>query len=125
MADLRLPNINDVALAGRLTRDPVVQTVGDGKTKAEFGIAVPWWTGTEEKTDFFQVQAWGKTAELVREHLHKGVAVYVQGRLHNDEWLDRDGKKQHKTRVVARSVQALQWPEDKGEPSESEDDVPF
>ena len=125
MADLRLPHINDVALAGRLTRDPVIRAVADGKTVAEFGIAVDWWTGTEKKTDFFQIQAWNKAAVYIQEHLHKGTAVYVQGRLHNDEWLDREGKKQHKTRVVARSVQALQWPEDKPEPSEIEDDVPF
>jgi len=103
-------SINQVILMGRLTRDPEQRTTSTGKIIASFSIAVDR-GGMDDATDFFDVTAWEKLAELVVKYLGKGRRVLVQGRLRQDSWDDKEtGKKRSKVEVVATDVTFLDGP---------------
>lgn len=102
-------NYNRVMIAGNLTRDPQVRFLSDEKAVANFGLAINRrFKGADgamqEETTFVDVEAWGRTAELVGQYLVKGRGCFVEGRLKFDTW-EKDGVKQSKLRVVADNVQ--------------------
>ncbi len=109
-------DLNKVMLAGRLTRDPELRNLGDGKKAvANFGLAInrKYKAGDEskEETTFIDVECWGTTAEMVSQYLSKGRGAYVEGRLKLDQWEDKDTKqKRSKLKVVADLVQFLDAP---------------
>lgn len=105
-------SINRVFLAGRLTSDPQVKFLANEKAVANFGLAVNHkYKGADgtpkEDVTFIDVEAWGRTAELVGQYLAKGRSCFIEGRLKLDTWEDKEGKKQSKLRVSADSVQFL------------------
>ena len=77
-------------MMGRLTRDPEIrQTKGnEPKTVAKFGLAVErdYAVQGEKVTDFFEIEAWQKTAEFVEKYLKKGQLVALVGALRRSEW---------------------------------------
>jgi single-strand DNA-binding protein len=104
--------LNRVTLAGNLTRDPQVRFLANEQAVANFGLAINRrFKGSDgqlkEEVTFVDVEAWGRTAELVGQYLTKGRAAYVEGRLKLDNWEDKDGQKRSKLKVVADSVQFL------------------
>lgn len=104
--------INRVLLGGNLTRDPQVRFITDKKAVADFGLAINHrYKGSDgemkEEATFVDVEAWGRTAELVGQYLTKGRACFIEGRLKLDSWEDKDGQKRSKLKVVADSVQFL------------------
>jgi single-strand DNA-binding protein len=105
-------SLNRVSLAGHLTRDPELRTVGD-KQVANFGIAINHKYKTadgqqKEDVTFIDIETWARTAELVGQYLTKGSHVYIDGRLKLEQWDDKkDGTKRSKLKVVADSVQFL------------------
>ena len=129
MADLRMPDINLVILAGRLTRDAELQYAG-GVPVCDLGLAVSrkYKTkdgDTREETLFVQVKCWRGIAEWAGK-LKKGEPVYVAGRLAHEEWTDRDGHKRSKTRVIADRIQGLAWPDQDGQRDTREGgEIPF
>lgn len=104
-------NLNHVQLAGRLTRDPDSRYTQSGVAIADMGIAVSRFFKndqgeTKEETDFIDVTAFGRTAEIVQKHLRKGSPIYVEGRLKLDQWDDKQtGAKRSKLKVIAESMQ--------------------
>lgn len=58
----------------------------------------------EKKTDFIYITAWNKTAEFCSKYFHKGQQVGITGRLEQNEYEDKDGKKISKTHVIAEEV---------------------
>ena len=107
-----MANINRVLLAGNLTRDPQVRFLANEQAVANFGIAVNRnFKGADgskkEEVTFVDVEAWGRTAELVGQYLTKGRPCFIEGRLKLDSWEDKEGKKQQKLKVVADNVQFL------------------
>ncbi|HYE04054.1 MAG TPA: single-stranded DNA-binding protein, partial [Planctomycetota bacterium] len=75
-------NLNQVSLAGRLTRDPQVKALANDKVVADFGVAINRrWKGADgeakEEATFLDIEAWGRTAELVGQYLAKGSPVYI------------------------------------------------
>jgi single-strand DNA-binding protein len=106
-------NINRVIIAGNLTRDPAVKFLASGTATADFGLAVNRkWRDKDgqqqEEVTFLDIEAWGKTAELVGQYLSKGRSCLVEGRLRLDQWEDqKTGQKRSKLKVVAESVQFL------------------
>ncbi len=142
MADLKMPDMNKVFLAGRLTRDPELRYIPSGTAVCELGLAVSRKYRTKdgeqrEDTVFIDVTCWDKTAEFVGENFHKGRPIMVEGRLKSDEWEDKNtGQKRTKIMVTADRVQSLDWddrgsaPARKPEPRAieepvPEDDIPF
>lgn len=108
-----MTNANLVILIGNITRDLELRYIPGGQAVVEFSIAVNQRYKdkagqSQEKTDFIPIVAWGKQAELIKQYLGKGSSVYVEGRLQQDSWEDKnDGTKKSKIKVVAQRVQFL------------------
>lgn len=98
--------MNKLVLMGRLSRDPEVRyTQGEKPTAvARFGIAVDR-RGKDEKSDFFNVTAFGKTAEFVEKYLKKGTKICLSGRIQQEEWTDKEGQKHTAVGVIAEEVE--------------------
>lgn len=118
MSDLKLPEINSVALSGRLTRDPELRVLASGLSVCEFGLAATRTTKTrdgerKEETYFAEIVCWDKLAQYIGDRVRKGRPVYVEGRLALDQWTDQaSGARRSKTRIVANRVQVLDWDDD-------------
>lgn len=103
-------DLNKVMLIGRLTRDPETRTIGSGQTVANFSIATSrQWTdqGSGEKksvTEYHNIVAWRKLAEICQQYLRKGSQIYLEGYLQTRSWDDPSGNKRYKTEVVADNM---------------------
>jgi single-strand DNA-binding protein len=94
------PNINSVTLVGRLTAEPLLRQLPDGRSVCDLRLAV---NDLREKPPMFiDVSTFGPGADACAEHLSKGRQVGVIGRLSYSEWEDKDGKKRSKHEVVGR-----------------------
>lgn len=103
---------NTVTLCGRLTRDPEMREAGDTPL-ATFSVAVNGFK--KDESHFFDVKAWGKTAEFVEQHIGKGQRVIVTGELNQDRWESKEGEKRSKVVVNTRNLQVIDWKEDAAE----------
>lgn len=104
--------MNKVMLIGNLTRDPVLRKTSKGLAVADLGLAVSDGYGgknggSEESTCFVDVVAWDKQAIVCGEHLHKGSAVMIEGRLRYEEWKDKENQRRHRLSVNADRVQFM------------------
>jgi len=119
MADLRMPDLNKVMLAGRLTRDPEARVLPNGTSLCKIGLAYSRKFRTKEgeqkeETLFINATCWDKTAEFVRDHFKKGRPVLLEGRLKLNEWDDKaTGQKRSTIEITAERIEALDW-EDRG-----------
>lgn len=108
-----MANANKVILIGNITRDLELRYIPGGQAVIEFTIAINQRYKdkagqSQEKTDFIPIVAWGKQAELIKQYLSKGSSVYIEGRLQQDSWEDKnDGTKKSKLKVIAQHVQFL------------------
>lgn len=103
-------NLNRAILIGRLTRDPETRTTTSGQTVAHFGLATNRvWNNQEgqrqESTEFHNVVAWARLAEICNQYLRKGSLVMVEGRLQTRSWQAQDGTTKYRTEVVAENIQ--------------------
>jgi len=106
-----MPALNRVQLIGYLGRDPESKYTPTGKRVTDFPIAIThrWKSETgeaRENTEWVQIEAWGRLAEICHEYLGKGSLAYVEGRLKTDRYEDEGGTR-YFTKVVARTVQFL------------------
>lgn len=97
---------NKVQLIGYLGANPEVKTTENGKTLARFSIATSErYTNAKgekvEDTQWHQIVAWGKTADLAEKFLQKGSQTAIEGKLNNRSYEDKDGTKKYITEVVA------------------------
>jgi len=111
-ASLRLLQMNDVRLVGRLTRDPEVRYTTKGQAVARLDMAVNrrFKDGTGEwrdDTTFVPVTVWRDAAERCKERLKKGSPLYVEGRLRSTNWETKDGQKRSGIEVEAYRLQFL------------------
>lgn len=95
--------MNQICLVGRLTADPTSKQFGE-RTVAEFCIAVN--RIKKDEADFFNIKAWGKTAEFCMNYLGKGRLVSVSGRMESRKF-EKDGRNVTFWDVVADSVNGL------------------
>ncbi|MFZ4579269.1 MAG: single-stranded DNA-binding protein [Myxococcota bacterium] len=107
-----MANVNKVILIARLGNQPELRYTPSNHAVAELRCAVnhTWQDRSgqkQEKTDWFSVEVWDKQAENCEKYLTKGSQVYVEGRLSNDEWTDKDGQKRIKTKIIAERIQFL------------------
>lgn len=101
---------NRVVLLGNLTRDPELRYTPQGTAVTDLGLAVNRVSGRgtdrKEETTFVDVTVWERRAEICCEYLTKGRQVLIEGRLHLDQWEDREtGQKRNKLKVIASDVQ--------------------
>lgn len=103
---------NKVQLIGNLGNDPEIVNLESGKTLAKFSIATneSYKNAQGEKvtdTQWHNIVAWGKTAQIVEKYVGKGKEVAIEGKLTSRSWQDKDGIKRYTTEVVCSELLML------------------
>jgi single-strand DNA-binding protein len=103
---------NKVQLIGNLGNDPEIITMDSGKKLAKFSIATneSYKNAQGEKvtdTQWHNIVAWGKTAEIIEEYVTKGKEVAVEGKLTSRSYDDKEGNKRYMTEVVCNELLML------------------
>ena len=103
---------NKVQLIGNLGNDPEIITMDSGKKLAKFSIATNETYKNQQgervtATQWPNVVAWGKTAEIIEEYVTKGKEVAVEGKLTSRSYDDKEGNKRYTTEVVCNELLML------------------
>lgn len=98
-------SVNKVILIGRLGKDPELKYTQGGRAVANFSLATDRsWKGQDGQkqrdTTWHNIVVWGKRAEVVKEYLTKGQQVYIEGRIDNRSYDDKEGNKKYISEVV-------------------------
>ncbi len=101
--------LNKVLLYGNLTRDPELKALPSGQQVASFGLATNRTFKNrdgqqQEQTEFHNIVAFGRTAEVMGQYLKKGRPIFVEGRMQTRSW-DKDGVKQYRTEIIVDTFQ--------------------
>jgi single-strand DNA-binding protein len=106
-------SVNKVILVGNLGKDPEVKYTPSGTAVAKFSLATnenykdksgQW----QERTEWHNIVAWQRLAEIVGEYVKKGSKLYIEGRLQTSSWDDKEtGQKKYKTEIVANELVLL------------------
>lgn len=102
-------DLNKVMIIGRLTKDPEAKTTPTGTSVASFSVATNFsWKdqagNKQDKTEYHNVVAWRKLAEICAQYLRKGSKVYIEGRLQTRSWDDQSGNKRYMTEIIADNM---------------------
>jgi len=102
-------NLNKAMIIGNLTRDPEMRNTPSGAQVASFSVATSLvWTDAngqqQKKSEFHNIVAWRKLAEICGQYLRKGAKVYVEGRLQTTEWTGQDAVKRYRTEIVLENM---------------------
>ena len=102
-------DLNKATIIGRLTSDPESRTTPSGQTVVSFSVATNLvWTNAngekQEKTEFHNIVAWRKLAEIIAQYLKKASRVYIEGRLQTRNWEDQNGIKKYRTEIIADNM---------------------
>ena len=103
-------SLNKVMLIGNAGKDAEVRYTGSGKAVASFSLATgaTWKDKTtgqlQEKTDWHNIVAWERLAEICGEYVKKGKRVYVEGRIETRSYDDKDGVKKYMTEIIATDM---------------------
>ena len=120
---------NRVQLIGRLGQTPEVKKLESGRTVANFSLATndkyknkkgEW----IETTEWHNLVAWGKTAEIVEKFVKKGNEIAIEGKLTNKNWEDKDGNKRYTTEILVNEL-LLMGNKPTTNNSKKEEDLPF
>ncbi len=103
-------NINKAFLFGNLTRDPELKSLPSGTKVASFAVATnrTWKDkngAKQEDVTFHNVVAFGKQAEVITQYLKKGNSIFVEGRIANRSWDDKDGVKKYRSEIILENFQ--------------------
>jgi single-strand DNA-binding protein len=106
-------SINKVILVGNVGKDPEVKYTPNGVALAKFSMATnerfkdksgEW----QDRTEWHNVLAWQRLAEIVGEYVQKGAKLYIEGKLQTSSWEDRNNReKKYRTEIVARDIVLL------------------
>lgn len=103
--------LNKAMIYGNLTRDPELKSLPSGISVANFSVATNrvWKDKSgakQESVDYHNVVAFGRTAEVIKQYMHKGSGIYIEGRIQTRSWEAKDGGgKRYTTEIVAESMQ--------------------
>src|SRR6202021_2363235 len=106
-------HVNKVILLGNVGKDPEVKFLPSGAAVANFSIATSDRYKDkagegQERTEWHNVAAFARTAEIVRDYVKKGSKLYVEGRLTTRSWDDKDtGKKVYRTEIMVNDLVLL------------------
>lgn len=103
-------NVNKAIIVGRLTRAPEMRSLPSGQSVTNFGLATNrTWVDQagqkQEQTEFHNIVAFGKLAEICGQYLTKGQEIYIEGRLQTRSWDDPSGQKHTRTEIVTENMQ--------------------
>lgn len=106
-------SVNKVILLGNVGKDPEIRSTGGGTMVANFGLATTerskdgqgnW----QDKTEWHNVVAYGRVAEIIRDYVKKGHKLFIEGRLTTRNWDDKDsGKKMYRTEIIVNDLSLL------------------
>ncbi|HXW15684.1 MAG TPA: single-stranded DNA-binding protein [Terriglobia bacterium] len=104
--------VNKVILVGRLGKDPEIKYMPSGAPMAKFSLATDESfkdkTGEkQEHTEWHNIVAWNKLAEICGEYLTKGKLVYIEGSIRSRQWQDQSGNKRTSYDIIANYMQML------------------
>ena len=145
MAELKMPQINDVRLSGRLVRDADLKYTSTGKAMVRCAIAVDQGFGDKKITEFYDVKAWEKLAEKFAPQMKKGAPEIIEGRLVMERWEGKEGEHREKLCIDVYRMYCLSWGDEPRDtpkappqstqhdtaksngyaPEQQEDDIPF
>ena len=105
-------DLNRCTFIGRLGRDPEQKTLKNGKTMTTFSLAVgeSWndFSGEKvKKTEWINIVAFGKLAEICEKYLGKGSQVYVSGKFSTNKYQGKDGTEKTAVQIALQSMQML------------------
>lgn len=105
-------SVNKVILIGRLGKDPELKYTPSGAPVAKFSLATDEnfkdRTGEQQKrTEWHNIVAWNKLAEICGEYLTKGKQVYIEGSIRSRQWQDQSGNKRTSYEIIANQMQML------------------
>ena len=105
-------SVNKVILIGRLGKDPEIKYTPSGAPMAKFSLATHEVfkdrSGEQQKrTEWHNIVAWNKLAEICGEYLTKGKQVYIEGSIRSRQWEDQAGNKRTAYEIVARDMRML------------------
>jgi len=103
-------NLNKVILIGRLTRNPESRALPSGQSVASFGLATDtFYTDKsgqkQQQTEFHNIVAFGKLADIASQYLTKGSLAFIEGRLKTRTWQDSAGAQKSRTEIVMERLQ--------------------
>jgi len=102
-------NLNSVLIEGNMVRDPMFRSTSKGTSVCNFTIASNRYykqdANFEKEVGFFDVETWGKLADICSNQGRKGRGVRVVGRLKQDRWTGNDGKNHARIAIVAEHVE--------------------
>jgi len=106
-----MASYNRVVLLGNVGKDPEVRYTqgGDAVVSVSLATSEKWKAKDgqkQERTEWHRLEAWGKTAEVVRDYVKKGDPLLVEGSIRYEEW-EKDGQKRFTTKIRVSTVQLL------------------
>lgn len=107
--------MNSICIVGRLGRDPETRQTSSGKSVCNFSVAV---SEGRDKTTWFNVTTWEKTAEIAGKYLAKGKWVGVTGRMQEETYQGKDGEEKRAWKLIANNVHLI------GDAPKKDADVP-
>jgi single-strand DNA-binding protein len=106
-------SVNKVILVGNLGKDPEIKYTPSGTPVAKFSLATnerykdkagEW----QDRTEWHNIVAWQRLAEIVGEYVKKGAKVYIEGRIQTSSWEDKQsGEKKYRTEIIANDLVLL------------------
>lgn len=108
-----MSSLNKVMLIGRLGKDPETRYMPSGDAVCNFSIATSesWKdknTGEKkESTEWHNIVAFGKLAEIAKTYLHKGSLVFVEGRIKTEKWTDQNNVQRYTTKIHISELKML------------------
>lgn len=100
-------SLNRAQLIGNVGAEPEVRTTASGQRVAKFSVATSRKFNDRdgqksERTEWHRCTAWGKTAEIIEQYVHKGDRIYVEGSIEYSQTEDESGKPRYWTDIVVR-----------------------
>jgi single-strand DNA-binding protein len=101
-------SVNKVILVGNLGRDPEVRHLPTGMKVANFSLATTFKRRAGDQTEWHNIVAFDKLADLAEKYLRKGKQIYLEGRLQTRQWEAKDGSgKRQRTEIIMSEMQFL------------------
>jgi len=133
-----MAGVNKVILIGNLGKDPEVRYLDNGVAVANFSLATTENYKNKEgervsQTEWHNIVLWRGLAEVAEKYLKKGASIYIEGKIKNKKWEDKEGNTRYNTEILAdnmtmlggKQLQENVAPTAVETPTDKADDLPF